>query len=158
MYRAVGQVFDFGKQQPATNRRSEAITRGDLCLKFISADWRIIQEGRILLGSSDFGAEGTFYDLEEAPELAYNAEAWRLARDFFIKVREGVFVVESFSIGSFAEVNVQMTHRLSVESFASAGQDLDILWFHNRRTDVSCLVGPSGANLGQAGKRGRLPS
>src|SRR5690242_1447545 len=74
MWRAVGQILEFGVQKPATNRKGEAITRGDFDLKFIAADWRIVHHGRIILGSSDYGDETRFYESDESPHCAYNAE------------------------------------------------------------------------------------
>lgn len=150
MYRAIGQVFEFGVQRPATNRRGEAITQSDFNLKFIWADWRIVHEGTIILGSSDYSSDERFYDSNDPPHAPYDAESRLRANRFFDAVREGKFTVESVELTDLAEVNVQLSHGVLLESFASSGENLDLWWFHNRRTDVSCLVGPSGANWGKS--------
>lgn len=150
MYRYLGQVFEFGEQRPWTNRRGEATTRGDFLLKFISADWRIVQAGRIVLGSSDRDPEKQFYEAETPPDNSHNAEAWRLARAYFDAVEAGTFVVETVDVGGFGEVTLRLSQALVIESFASSAQDLDLWWFMNDRTQVSCLVGPSCHNVGRS--------
>jgi hypothetical protein len=148
MWRAVGQVFEFGEQRAATNRRGEPITRGDFQLKFIAADWRVVQSGRIILGSSDLDTEEQFYEAETPPEGAHSEEAWRLARAYFDAVETAEFVVQSADVSEFGEVTVRLSPDVVIQSFASSAQDLDLWWFMNERTDVSCLVGPSGHNVG----------
>jgi hypothetical protein len=148
MWRAVGQVFEFGEQRPDTNRRGEAIMQGDFLLKFIAADWRVIQADRLILGSSDHSSDDRFFDSEEPSECLYESEAWRLGRDFLQSVKERKFVAESIEVGKFADVTVHLSNNLLIQSFGSSGQDLDLWWFLNRCTDVSCLVGPSGHNQG----------
>ena len=150
MWRALGQVFEFGEQRPDTNRRGEAITQGDFLLKFIAADWRVVQAGRIILGSSDHTNNDRFYDTDQEPERPYDAEAWRLGRDFLESVENCKFVAESIEVGRFADVRVRLSHDLMIESFGSSGQDFDLWWFLNRRTDFSCLVGPSDPNVGKS--------
>lgn len=87
MFRAVGQVFEFGEQRPDINRREEAITRGDFALKFIAGDWRVVQASRIILDSSDHTNNDSFYD-DKPPHRPYDLEAWHLGREF-LQVRRG---------------------------------------------------------------------
>lgn len=152
MYRAVGQVFEFGSQKPATNRKGEAITQGDFRLKFIYSDWRIIQNGRIILGSTDQGGDAWFYDSQELPRQPYDVEARRMALEFIAAVKAGTHKVQSVEVGPFADVSIRLSDDLIIQSFGSSGEDHDLWWFHNLLTDVSCLVGPSGHNLGPTTK------
>jgi len=150
MWRAVGQVFEFGEQRPDTNRRGEAITRGDFWLKFIAADWRVIQGGRLIIGSSDRTNDDRFFNSDEPPLRPDDVEIWRLGRDFLKAVEDCKFVAESIEVGQFADVRVHLSNDLLIQSFGSSGQDFDLWWFHNRRTDVSCLVDPYRQNGGKA--------
>jgi hypothetical protein len=150
MWRALGQIFEFGEQRPDRNRHGEAITVADFALKFITADWRVIQAGRIILGSSDHSDDDRFYHEDEPPQRPYDDEAWRLARNFLNSVDECTFIVESIEVGQFADLTLRLSNDLQIQSFGSSGQDLDVWWFHNRRTDVSCLVGPSGHHFGRS--------
>ena len=150
MFRALGQVFAFGEQRLNTNRRREETTLGDFHLKFICADWRVVQGGRVILGSSDHSNDERFYNSNEPPKFPYDAEAWRLGRGFLQSVEDCKFVAESIRVSQFADVTIKLSDDLLIQSFGSSGQDLDLWWFHNRRTDVSCLVGPSGQHFGEA--------
>ncbi len=147
--RAVGQVFEFGLQKPASNKHGEPTTHGDFWLKFIWADWRVIHRGRVILGSSDQDEEGWFYDAEEPPLLEYNANARALAHSFLENVAAGKHIVESVGVGDFADVTIALSYDLLIQSFGSSGEDRDSWWFLNLLTDMSCLVGPSGHNLGR---------
>lgn len=153
MWRAVGQVFEFGEQKPDTNRHGEATTRGDFFLKFIAADWRVVQAGRIVIGSSDHTNNERFFEADQLSEQPYDVEAWRLGRNFLHSVEEGEFITESIQVGQFGDVTIHLSNGLLIESFGSSGQDIDLWWFHDRRTDVSCLVFPSGQNIGNAARR-----
>ncbi len=153
IYRSVGQVFEFGEQRPDTNKRGEAITRGDFTLKLIAADWRIVQAGRVILGSSDRTNNESFFHDDEPSDLPFGAEAWRLGREFLGSVEEANLVVEAIEVGPFADVAIQLSNGFKMESFGSSGQDFDLWWFHNRRTDVSCLVSPSGPYIGKHSER-----
>lgn len=150
VWRAVGQVFEFGVQRPMKDRKGEGITRGDFDLKFIYADWRVVHHGRVILGSTDHCDDEQFYNSDQPPELPYNAEARRLACDFFDALSEAKFIVESVVVRDHADVAIRLSDELLIESFSSSGQDSDSWWFSNRRTDVSCLVGPSGHNVGES--------
>lgn len=153
MYRAIGQVFEFGVQRPDTNRKGQAITRADISLKFICADYRVVQGGRLILGSSDFSPDDDqFFNLDEPTGNAFEAESWRLGKDFFRAVDEARFVVESINVGRFGDVTIQLSNDLLVQSFGSSGQDMDLWWFANERTDFSCLVFPSGHCQGRRAK------
>lgn len=149
MWRGLGQIFEFGEQRPDINRRGQAITRGDFSLKFISADWRIVQAGRLILGSTDHYDEERFYDSEEPLIRPYDDEARSLIREFFESVRASKFVVESVEVGPLADVTVRLSHDLLIQSFGSSGQDKDLWWFDNGRTEVSCLVYPTGPSIGE---------
>ncbi len=150
MYRLVGQVFEFGVQKPTANRKGEAITRGDFSLKFISADWRIIKRGRIILGSTDQSGDEYFYNSQEPQSQPYDKDARSLALEFMRDVKTGRYVAQSVEIGAFTDVTIRLSENLVIESFASSGEDHDSWWCHNHCTDVSCLVGPSGHNVGQS--------
>src|SRR5262249_44375844 len=119
MWRALGQGLDFGVQKPAVNRRGEAITKGEFLLKFITADWGIIQHGRIILGSSDYYDGKWSYESEEEPHMPYDAEARVMMREFLAAVNQGVFIAESVEVSDFAEVRVRLSKGLVIESFAT---------------------------------------
>lgn len=92
MRKAVGDVFEFGVQKPATDRKGNTITEGDFILKFIFADWRIVQRGRIILGSGDLSGETQFYDSHEPHVNQDQEEARKLAREFLDDVVGGRYI------------------------------------------------------------------
>ncbi len=65
-------------------------------------------------------------------------------------VEESKFVVESIEVGLFADVTVHLSNEMQIQSFGSSGQDIDLWWFRNLCSDVSCLVGPFGQNVGES--------
>ncbi len=150
MWRAVGQVFEFGAQRPTSNRRGEPITQGDFALKLIWADWRIVQGGRIILGSSDQDDDTWFYKSEQPASSQYDEHARKLAHEFLANVASGRHIAESISVSELADIKILLSDDLVIESFGSSGEDKDLWWCHDLRTDVSCLVGPSGYNFGQS--------
>lgn len=152
MWRAIGQVFDFGEQKSTTNRRREAIARGDFALKFIYADWRITQGGRIILGSTDY-VDGTwFYELEEPARGQFDEDARRLVHEFLEELPTGRLVAQSVVVSHFADITITLSNDLVIQSFGSSGESQDLWWCHNLLTDLSCLVGLSGHTLGKVGK------
>lgn len=144
MWRPVGQLFEFGVQKPSINRRGEPITRGDFDLKFIGADWRVVHQGRIIMGSYDHDGEGRFYKSVEPPCRPYDADARALAKEFLADVTSGKYIAESIKVGRLADITVVLSDGLVIESFASSGIEDSLWWCHNLRTNVSCLVFPSG--------------
>jgi hypothetical protein len=152
-FRAIGQAFEFGDRRPATDWRGKTILAGDYILKFIYADWRIIQDDRIILASSDYLDErkGEFFcDSEQAPHVESQAEAWHRARNFLKAVVEQRFLAESVQVARHADVTVRLSENLLIESFSSSAQDLDLWFYADRLTQVSCLVGAGGQNVGNS--------
>jgi hypothetical protein len=145
MWRAAGQIFEFGEQRSDTNRRGEPVTRGDFSLKFLGADWRVVRAGCLVFGSSDHSREQRFYVTDAPPDRPEDAEAWSRARHFLQSVEEGAFVVEEVEVGQFADLTIRLSPDLMIQSFCATGQDADLWWFHDLRTDASCLVNQLGA-------------
>ena len=148
MWRGLGQIFEFGVQRPATNKKGEAITYGTFDLKFTSADWRIVRQGRVLLGSFDHSLETRFYDPDEPAGQPYDVEARVLVREFFDDVSSARLIVESVEVSVLADITILLTGDTMIQSFGSSGEDHDLWWCLDRRTDVSCLVGPGGHHVG----------
>jgi len=150
---AVGQVFEFGIQKPAIDRRGNANTEGDFFLKFIYADWRIVKRGRILLGSGDLYGE-TWFDNSDEPHLSSDqVEARKLAREFLNDVIGGRYVVESVHVGDLADLAIVLSDDLVIQSFGSSAEVHHDLWFfRNMRTDVHGLVNQFGFSFGRNGE------
>jgi hypothetical protein len=128
MFQAVGQAFEFGERRPTRDRRGKAFLSGDYVLKFVAADWRIIQDDRIILGSTDHsgGLEGTFFcESEEPPEQEPDIKAWHRGRRFLQEVVGCKYTVESVNVGRFADVTVNLSDNLRIESFSSTAESAE---------------------------------
>ena len=96
------------------------------------------------MGSYDHDDEARFYKSVEPPCRSYDADARDLAKEFLADVKSGKYIAESIKVGDLADIKVMLSDGLVIESFASSGEDDSLWWCHDLRTDVSCLVLPSG--------------
>jgi hypothetical protein len=151
--KAVGDVFEFGIQRPAKNLRGEDITRADFFLKFIYADWRVMHRGRIILASVEHSDDEHLIGPELVPEPAYVAASQVLAREFFVAVTEGKFIVQSVIVREHADLTIQLSDELKIESFSSSCQNKDVWYFCNDNAKVSGIIGTVTYNIGTFNER-----
>lgn len=136
----IGQVFQFGDQKPWTDRHGRPFTQGDHLIKFITQDWRFIQNERIILGSFNNYNNQWFFEGEEGPNNDYEREAHRIAAEFVEDIKKGRYVAQSASVGKFADVRITFTENLELQSFSSSGNQDDLWFFRNNIDDVIYLV------------------
>ncbi len=149
-----GDTFEFGVQRPQKNRKGDDVTWADFRLKFICADWRVVQRGRIILGSREY-RDGTHLvgDFDESPETPQIAESRRIAREFLEGVTQGKFTVQSVVVRDHADMVIRLSDDLVIESFSSSCQDEDSWHFCNDNAKVSGLIGAVTYNIGTFNER-----
>jgi hypothetical protein len=123
MWQPVGWVAEFGEQKVKKNRRGEDVTQGDSAIH-LESNWRVVRNGRIILGSDNFleGREDPYR--EKSPE---SPEAKSIV-EFFDSVDASRLIVERLALSDTFDVCVDLTDGYRLESFHATSGGETMLW------------------------------
>lgn len=134
MWRYAGfQVFEFGIQRPAVNRKGQPITRSDWALG-ACCTWSICgTEGRVL-SSEDFGPDGERHDEAAAP--------------FYQLVDDSSLIVRAIEVGERAQVRFVLSQGFALDIVLDSDDPQEDQWhFHQRDRRGTGLMVNGGANV-----------
>lgn len=143
LWRALGQIFEFGEQKPFINRNGEEATHAEVSLKFL-ADWRVSLGAVTVFGSGDHAhGKRRFYDRKTPPRELFNRTRWKRAKEFLRRVTEETLLVESVKVTDTGVIFVKLSDGYEVVGLR-CGTELDDLLYYSGKEDRSILVCESG--------------
>ncbi|MBS1715393.1 MAG: hypothetical protein JST30_13770 [Armatimonadetes bacterium] len=147
MWRPCSQCFEFGEQRPYTTPKGHETTRAQVSL-FVYANWRIAQNGVVVMGSDDHrpsrrGSKRRFYDRKTPPRDPERRRAWTIANAFLSNLKTSRFVVLSVEVGAAGLLHLTLTKGVTID-VVPCGIDSDVCWWYlaDRSPSAECWVGP----------------
>jgi hypothetical protein len=134
MWRALGQIFEFGEQKPFVNHKGEEATQADFHFKALS-DWSLSQDGVLIMNAYDHRGKRRFYHRIRKPTEPEKAVRWSRANAFFDQVYEGSLVLNNISVtDGVVRLELDLGYLIEVRS------DDDWFYFSSNRDGSSVLA------------------
>jgi hypothetical protein len=129
LWRALGQIFEFGEQKPFLNRKGEEVCRSDFSVKFL-AGWRVSVGVMTVFGSGDhISGKRRFYDRKTRPRDPLNRARWDRAKEFLRRVHEQSLIVESVQVTRSGVVFIRLSDDYEIAGLRTGSFSDDVLYY-----------------------------
>lgn len=139
IWRALGQVFEFGEQRPFVNKKGDPATRSDFSVKFLDV-WRVTRGPAIVFGSGDHRGKRRFYDRKTPPQDPTQRERWERAKEFIRRIEAEDLLVERVMVTDSFVVVISLSDGYEIAGFGASSESAEFLFWSDDTTDTYELV------------------